>query len=38
MKVLKNIILVLCVCSACSKAVMQTYRHFHPAPPVIVGP
>ena len=38
MKILKNIVLVLCVCSVCSKAVMHTYRHFYPASPTIVGP
>jgi len=38
MKILKNIIFVLCVCSLCSKAVVNSYRHFHPAPATIVGP
>ncbi len=38
MKILKNIVLVLCVCSLCSKVVVHTYRHFHPAPAEIVGP
>jgi hypothetical protein len=38
MKIVKNIILVLCVCSLCSKVVMHTYRHFHPMPVMIVGP
>jgi hypothetical protein len=37
-KTLKNILFILCVCSLCSKAVMHTYRHFHPAPTAIVGP
>ncbi len=38
MKIVKNVVLVLCVCSLCSKAVMHTYRHLHPAPAAIVGP
>jgi hypothetical protein len=38
MKIAKSVLLVLCVCSLCSKAVMHTYRHFHPAPTEIVGP
>jgi hypothetical protein len=38
MKILKNIVLVLCVCSLCSKAVMHTWRHFHPLPAPIIGP
>jgi hypothetical protein len=38
MKIVKNIILVLCVSSLCSKVVMHTYRHFQPAPAAIVGP
>jgi hypothetical protein len=38
MQILKNIVLVLCVCSLCSKAVMHTYRHFHTTQTEIVGP
>ncbi len=30
MKTLKNIILILCVLSLCSKVTLHTYRHFHP--------
>jgi hypothetical protein len=38
MKILKNIVLVLCVCSLCSKVVVNSWRHFHPAPAPIIGP
>ncbi len=38
MKILKNVVLVLCVCSLCSKVVVHTYRHFQPTPATIVGP
>ena len=38
MRIVKNVLLVLCVCSLCSKAVIHSYRHFHPAPTEIVGP
>ena len=38
MKIVKNVLLVLCVCSLCSKAVMHTYRHFNPASAEIIGP
>jgi hypothetical protein len=38
MKTIKKIILVLCVCGLCSKAVMHTYRHFNPPPAPIIGP
>jgi hypothetical protein len=38
MKIVKNVLLVLCVCSLCSKAVVHTYRHFHSEPATIVGP
>jgi hypothetical protein len=38
MKIVKNVIFILCVCSLCSKAVMHTYRHFNPAPATVVGP
>jgi hypothetical protein len=31
MKTLKNIFLILCVLSLCSKVTLHTYRHFHPA-------
>ena len=31
MNILKNVVLVLCICSLCSKGVMHTYRHFEPA-------
>jgi hypothetical protein len=35
---LKTILLILAVCSLCSKAVVHTWRHFNPPPPPIVGP
>ena len=35
---LKIIFLVLAVCSLCSKAVVDTWRHFNPPPPPIIGP
>jgi len=38
MKTFRNIVFILCVCSLCSKAVMHTYRHFHPPAAAIVGP
>ena len=38
MKTFKNVIMILCVCSLCSKVVVHTYRHFNPSPPPIVGP
>jgi len=38
MKTIKNILLVICVCSLCSKAAVHTYRHFYPPPAPIVGP
>jgi hypothetical protein len=38
MKIFKNIVLVLCVCSLCSKVVVHSYRHFHPSPTPIIGP
>jgi hypothetical protein len=38
MKTFKNIVLILCLSSLCSKAVVLTYRHFHPAPVAVVGP
>lgn len=38
MKTFKNIIFILCVCSLCSKVVLHTWHHFHPAPAVVVGP
>ena len=38
MKTVKNILLILCVCSLCSKAVIHAWRHFNPPPPPIVGP
>jgi hypothetical protein len=38
MKIVKNTLLVLCVCSLCSKAVVHTYRHFHPTQTEVVGP
>jgi len=37
-KTLKNIALILCVCSLCSKALIHTYRHFYPPAAAIVGP
>jgi hypothetical protein len=38
MKTLKNIVLILCVCSLCSKVGIHTYRHFYPPAAAIVGP
>jgi hypothetical protein len=38
MKTVKNIFLILCVCSLCSKAIIHAWRHFNPPPPPIVGP
>ncbi len=38
MKMFKNVIFILCVCSLCSKAVIYTYRHFNPAPVAVTGP
>ena len=38
MKMIKNLVYILCVCGLCSKAVLHTYRHFNPAPAPIVGP
>jgi hypothetical protein len=37
MKILENIVFVLCVCSLCSKAVIHSWRHFHPAPVTVIG-
>jgi hypothetical protein len=34
----KTFLLVLAVCSLCSKAIVHTYRHFNPPPPPIIGP
>jgi hypothetical protein len=30
MKTIKSIVLILSLCSLCSKAVLHTWRHFHP--------
>ena len=38
MKIVKSVLLVLFVCSLCSKAVMHTYRHFLTTQTEIVGP
>ncbi|MEH2624350.1 hypothetical protein V1292_002405 [Bradyrhizobium sp. AZCC 1719] len=38
MKTLRCIVLILGVCSLCSKAAIHAYRHFNPPPPPIVGP
>jgi hypothetical protein len=35
---MKTLLLVLVLCSLCSKVTVHTYRHFNPPPPVIVGP
>ena len=35
---MKDVFLVLAVCSLCSKAVVHAYRHFNPRPPPIIGP
>jgi len=35
---MKTILLILAVCSLCSKAIVLTWRHFNPPPPPIVGP
>jgi hypothetical protein len=37
-KFVKTLLLVLGVCSLCSKAAVHTYRHFQPPAPVAVGP
>jgi hypothetical protein len=37
MKTLKNIFLILCLLSLCSKVTLHTYRHFHPAPVTAVA-
>ena len=37
MQRMKIVLLILSVCVLCSKAVVHTYRHFNPAPPII-GP
>jgi hypothetical protein len=34
----KTILLILAVCSLCSKAIIHTWRHFNPPPSPIVGP
>ena len=34
---MKTVLLILSMCVLCSKAIVHTYRHFNPAPP-IVGP
>jgi hypothetical protein len=38
MTTFKSIIYILCVCSLCSKAVLQTWRHFNPQSVAVVGP
>ena len=38
MRMIKNIILILCVCGLCSKAAIHTWRHFNPPSPPIIGP
>ena len=38
MKTVWCIILILCVWSLGSKVASQTWRHFNPPPPSIVGP
>jgi hypothetical protein len=38
MNTLRSIVLILGVCSLCSKAVLHTYRHFNPPPVAIVLP
>mgnify|MGYP007039473205 CR=1 FL=1 len=35
---MKIILLVLAVCSLCSKVVVHTWRHFNPPSPPIIGP
>jgi len=35
---MKIIVLVLVMCSLCSKVVVHTYRHFNPPPAPIIGP
>jgi len=35
---MKTILLILAVCSLCSKAIVHAYRHFNPPPPPIIGP
>ncbi|WFU16149.1 hypothetical protein [Bradyrhizobium sp. CB3481] len=34
---MKAVLLILSVCVLCSKAIVHTYRHFNPTPPII-GP
>jgi hypothetical protein len=38
MKTIKTLLLVIGVCSICSKAAIHTYRHFYPLASVAVGP
>jgi hypothetical protein len=38
MKIFKNIVFILALCSFCSKAVMHTYRHFNPPEVTVVAP
>ena len=35
---MKMILLILALCSLCSKVIVHTWRHFNPPPPAIVGP
>jgi len=35
---MKSLLLVLALCSLCSKVTVHTYGHFNPPPPVIIGP
>ena len=37
-KTILLVLVILAVCSFCSKVIVHTYRHFNPPPPPIVGP
>ena len=38
MNTLKSIVLILSLCSLCSKAIVYTWRHYNPPPVKVVGP
>jgi hypothetical protein len=38
MSMIKNIVLILRLCHPCTKAIVHTYRHFHPPAAAIIGP
>lgn len=35
---LKHLLIIVCLCSACTRIAVHTYRHFHPHPAVVIGP